>query len=164
MSTGGLLILKIGIIIYSQTENTYSVGQRLEEKLASEGHTVVLERITPVGDVNPRSKDIDFKNAPEIQYYDALIFGSPVHAFSLAPAMRAYLEQVESLNGKDIACFVTKGLRFKWTGGTRAIGQMKKLCTSKDANVVGTGIIVWNKNRDKEIEGLLENFAGFFKR
>lgn len=154
--------MNIGIIVYSQTENTYTVGQRLEEKLASEGHTVVLERVTPVGDVNPGSKDITFKNAPEIDSYDAVIFGSPVHAFSLAPAMKAYLEQLKSLSGKEIICFVTKGLRFKWTGGTRAIGQMKKLCTSKGGNVVDTGIIIWNKNRDKEIEVLVKNFANHF--
>lgn len=151
--------MNIGIIVYSQTENTYTVGQRLEEKLASEGHTVVLERVTPAGDVNPGSKDITFNNAPEIDFYDAVIFGSPVHAFSLAPAMKAYLEQLKPLSGKEIACYVTKGLRFRWTGGTRAIGQMKKLCSLKDGTVVDSGIIIWNKNRDKEIEALAENFA-----
>lgn len=154
--------MNIGIIVYSQTENTYSVGLKLEEKLVSEGHTVALERIIPVGEVNPGSKDITFKNTPEINSYDAVIFGSPVHAFSLAPAMKAYLEQLTSLDGKDIACFVTKGLRFKWTGGTRATGQMKKICSLKGGNVVDTGIIIWNKNRDKEIEVLVKNFADHF--
>jgi len=31
-------IMKIGIIIYSQTEYTYSVAQKLKEKLIAYGH------------------------------------------------------------------------------------------------------------------------------
>lgn len=154
--------MKIGIVTYSQTGHSYSVGEKLEEKLVSEGHEVELERVIPVGDVNPGSKNITFSSKPEISDYDAVIFGSPVHAFSLAPAMKTYLEQLESIEGKEVACFVTKGLRFKWTGGTRAIGQMKKLCESKGGKVVGTDIIVWNKNRDSEIEGLVKKFSELF--
>ena len=61
-----------------------------------------------------------------------------------------------------MALFVTKGLRFEWTGGTRAIGQMKKICQSKGGKVIGTGIVVWNKERDKKIAELVENFSRLF--
>ena len=44
-----------------------------------------------VGGDKPQSKDIQIENPPEVAGYDALIFGAPVHAFSLAPAMKVYL-------------------------------------------------------------------------
>jgi hypothetical protein len=76
--------------------------------------------------------------------------------------MQVYLEQLPSLENKKVALFVTKGLRFEWTGGTRAIGQMKKACQSKGGEIIGTGIIVWNKNKDKKIEEVVKNFTVLF--
>ena len=154
--------MKIGIIVYSQTNNTYSVAQKLQEKFMAAGNEVNIEKLVPVGDVHPGSKDIHFETRPDISTYDALIFGSPVHAFSLAPAMKTYLEQVTPLQDKKVALFVTKGLRFNWTGGTRAIGQMKKICQAKGGMIVGTGIIVWNKQRDEKIAELVEEFSRLF--
>jgi flavodoxin len=154
--------MKIGIIVHSQTEHTYSVAQKLREKLISIGHEADVERVIPVGNVAPGSKDIKFENQPDSQLYDALIFGAPVHAFSLSPAMKAYLEQLPSLQNKKIACFVTKGAPFKWTGGTRAIGQMKKICNSLGGKVSGTGIIVWNNKRGKEIDKLVDKLTRLF--
>jgi flavorubredoxin len=97
-----------------------------------------------------------------LESYDALVLGSPVHAFSLAPAMNAYLEQVDSLQDKKIACFVTKSLRFNWTGGNQAIGKMKKICESKGGKVVGTDIVVWNKSKDRKIKELIAKFNVLF--
>nr|WP_319373854.1 flavodoxin family protein [uncultured Methanobacterium sp.] len=152
-------MMNIGIIVYSQTEHTYSVAERLQEKLLANGHAVEIEPVTPAGEVHPGSKDITFQNQPDIQDYDALIFGSPVHAFNLAPAMKAYLEQIPSLHDKKIACYVTKGLPFHRTGGNQAISHMKKLCQSKGGTVMGTGIIVWRGGREKEIKELVEKFS-----
>ncbi|MCC7557773.1 MAG: flavodoxin domain-containing protein, partial [Methanobacteriaceae archaeon] len=101
--------MKIGIIVFSQTENSYSVALKLKDKLVESGHEVEVERVVPVGDVPPRAKVVEFQNEPEVSEYDAIVFGSPVHAFTLAPAMNAYLEQISSLEDKKIACFVTKG-------------------------------------------------------
>lgn len=155
--------MKIGVIIYSQTDNTYSVALKLEEKLKEAGNEVEIKRVNMVGGNKPENKDkIKLENPPTIVDYDALIFGSPVHAFSLAPAMQVYLEQLPSLENKKVALFVTKGLRFEWTGGTRAIGQMKKACQSKGGEIIGTGIIVWNKNKDKKIEEVVKNFTVLF--
>jgi flavodoxin len=156
------VIMKIGIIVYSQTNNTYSVAQKFQEKLLEAGNEVNIERVIPVGDVNPGSKNIEFENNPDINEYDALILGSPVHAFSLAPAMKIYLDQIPQIQDKKAALFVTKGLRFNWTGGTRAIGQMKKICQSKGGMILGTGIVVWNKQRDEKIAELVEEFSRLF--
>jgi flavodoxin len=154
--------MKIGIIVHSQTNNTYSVAQKLQEKLSENGNEVEIKRVKMVGGDKPGSKDIQIENPPEVSLYDALIFGAPVHAFSLAPAMKVYLEQIPSLQNKKIALFVTKSLRFEWTGGTRAIGQMKKICQSKGGIISGTGIIVWNKQRDKKIAEMISKFSELF--
>ena len=153
---------KIGIIVHSQTNNTYSVAQKLQEKLSENGNEVEIKRVKMAGGDKPGSKDIQIENPPEVSAYDALIFGSPVHAFSLAPAMKVYLEQISSLQDKKIALFVTKGLRFEWTGGTRAIGQMKKISQKKGAMTLGTGIIIWNKQKDKEIAEIVNKFSELF--
>jgi len=154
--------MKIGIIVFSQTENSYSVALKLKDKLVESGHEVEVERVVPVGDVPPRAKVVEFQNEPEVSGYDAIVFGSPVHAFTLAPAMNAYLEQISSLQDKKIACFVTKGLPFNWTGGNKAIGIMKKISESKGGTVVGTDIVIWRGDVDKKIEDLIRKFSVLF--
>ena len=92
--------MKIGIIVHSQTGHTYSVAQKLQEKLSAVGHEVNVERVTPVGEVNPGAKNIKFETLPDVNVYDALIFGAPVQAFSLSAVMKAYMDQIKSLNDK----------------------------------------------------------------
>ncbi len=41
--------MKIGIIVYSQTGNTFSVAEKLKAKLTAAGHNVNIERLTTVG-------------------------------------------------------------------------------------------------------------------
>lgn len=154
--------MKICIVVHSQTGNTCEVAQKLHEKLSGSGNEIEIRRVRMVGGDKPQGKDIKIENPPEVSAYDALIFGAPVHAFSLAPAMKVYMEQIESLQGKKVACFVTKALRFNWTGGTRAVGQMKRICQDKGALISGTGIIIWNKQRDKKIAELVEEFSKLF--
>jgi NAD(P)H dehydrogenase (quinone) len=151
--------MKIGIIVYSQTENTYSVAERIHEKLLADGHETKLEKVIPKGEGRPGIKNVEFESQPDVDDYDAVIFGSPVQAFSLAAPMNAYLNQISSLEDKQIACFVTKGLPFHRTGGNQAIGQMKKICQSKGGTIIGTGIVVWRGGREKEINELLDKFS-----
>lgn len=154
--------MKIGIIVYSKTENTYYVAEKLQEKFQENGYEAEIERVVPAGEIPMKAKNVEFQSKPELKSYDALILGSPVHAFSLAPPMKSYLEQLDSLQDKKIACFVTKGLRFNWTGGNQAIGKMKKICESKGGKVVGTDIVVWSKSRDAKIDDMIRKFAVLF--
>ena len=154
--------MKIGIIIHSRTGHTYFVAQRLEEKLSADGHEVAIQQLRLAEGQDVPGKDSMIKNPPDLNGYDRVIFGAPVHAFSLSKVMEAYLTQVSSLTGKTVVCFVTKGLPFGWTGGNRAIGQMKEICGSKGGIVSGTGVIVWSKQRDKKIAELVEGFSGMF--
>jgi NAD(P)H dehydrogenase (quinone) len=155
--------MEIGIIVYSQTGNTDSVAQKLKERLAAAGHAAEIEKVTITGEAKPGAKNIQFDNYPQADRYDALVFASPVQGFSLAPAMAAYLDQLPPLRDKKTACFVTKQLPGNWTGGNRAIAQMKKICESKGAAVCGSAIVIWAKSRrDQAIEECVIRLSEFF--
>ena len=155
--------MNIGIILYSETGNTYSVSQKLKEKLVKAEHSVNIERLKVIGKAKPGTKDIKFETLPDNDSYDALVFGSPVQAFSLSSAMTVYLSQIKSLQDKKIAFLVTQFFPFAWLGGNRAIGQMKKICESKGAAVCGTAVVNWSKpNREKQITEVVEKLSKLF--
>lgn len=155
--------MNIGIILYSETGNTYSVSQKLKEKLINDGHSVNVESLKIIGKAKPGAKDVKFETLPNIEPYDALVFGSPVQAFSLSSAMITYLSQIKSLKDKKAALLVTQSFPFPWLGGNRAIGQMKKICESKGAITLGTAIINWSKHgREKQITEMVERLSKLF--
>jgi len=155
--------MNIGIILYSETGNTYSVSLKLKEKLVKAGHSANIERLKVIGKVKPGIKDIKFESLPDIELYDALVFGSPVQAFSLSSAMATYLSQIKSLQGKKVAFLVTQFFPFPWLGGNRTIGQMKKICESKGAIVCGTAVVNWSKpSREKQITEMVEKLSKLF--
>ena len=154
--------MNIGMIVYSQTGNTHSVATKLEEKLAAAGHAVTLERIEVTGEVQP-GKPVQFTTLPDAAKYESLVFGSPVHAFSLCQAMVDYLEQVASLQGKKVALLVTEAFPYPWLGGNRAVRQMKRACESKGATVCGSGIVNWmKKRREQQIVEVVDRLSGLF--
>ena len=154
--------MKIGIVVYSNTGNTYQVAQKLEEALLGAGHSTNIERIKVINEKERDINKIQLETFPNLSSHDALVFGAPVHAFSLCPCMTAYMSQIPSLEDKKIACFVTKGLPLTSTGGTKAISTMKKICESKGGIVSGTGIVIWNKDREKQITKIAEEMCGLF--
>lgn len=154
--------MKIGLIIYSKTGNTYQAAQKLGEKLSDAGHSVNIERIEIVDENQRDLNKIQIRSSPDISKYEAVIFGAPVNAFSLCPGMTVYMSQLPSLQDKKIACFVTKGLPLAGTGGNQAISKMKNFCESKGGSVSGTGIVIWNKDHEKQITKIAEEFSRLF--
>lgn len=155
--------MKIGIIVHSHTGNTYSVAEKLKDRLSAAGHSVTLEKVTALNDDQMNPNKIQLKGIPDINTYDALIFGAPVRGFSLSAVMKAYLTNAESLKNKKTACFVTEGFPFPWMGGNRAIAQMKDICSSKGCEVCGTGVINWsNKKRNSMIAETVDRFSCLF--
>ena len=155
--------MKVGIIVYSKAGNTYSVAEKLKEALENAGHSANIERIEVIDEKQTDINKIQIQSNPNLEKYDAIVFGAPVNAFSLCPAMNAYMSQINPLGDKKIACFVTKGLPFASTGGNQAIGQMKKICESKGGNISGSGVIVWNKDREKQITKMSEELSNLFR-
>lgn len=154
--------MKIGIIVYSRTNNTLSVAERLKEAIQNAGHTVDIERITAENE-DPQSKsEIRLTHIPDTSVYDCVIFGAPVQGFSLSPIMKTYLLQLKQLGGKRIACFVTQHFSKRWMGGRQAMGQMGRLIAKKGGVVAQTDYVNWSsKERETQISGLIENFAIF---
>ena len=155
--------MKIGMFIHSQTGNTYSVSEKLRNKLIEKGHSVVLKKLEPVGGENPNQADISkilFDPSPDVTGFDWLIFGAPVRGFSISPVLAAYLSRISSLKGQKVDLFVTQSFPYQWMGGNRAITQMKQTCEQKGAMVGDTGIINWkNKKRNLQIEELVERYS-----
>jgi flavodoxin len=147
--------MKVGIIVFSHTGNTLSVAEKLQERLATAGHSVKLERVTAVDD-SPQAKKVELKSAPDTGPYDMLVFATPVWAFSLPPVMKHYLEQIPTLEGKAVGCFVTQTFPFPWLGGNRTIRQMVSACKALGGDVVKTGIVNWSRGREAKIAELLE--------
>jgi NAD(P)H dehydrogenase (quinone) len=151
-------IMKIGIIVHSKTGNSILVGQKLKDKLISDGHVVVLERVAAVDEEEMDPVKIKLKDLPSTEGYDILIFGAPVHGFSLSPVMRAYISQLKTLEGIKVGGFVTQFFPFKQLGGSHSIQQLIKLCESKGGKVFETGVINWsNKKREGQIDNLVDN-------
>lgn len=148
-------IMSIGIVVYSQTGNTKTVAQKIKESLHS-SYDINLETIEVEEQSKHEKAEGEIVDKPAVSDYDIIIFGAPVHAFTLAPAMKNYLKELEGLEGKKVVCFVTKSLIFNWTGGYQAIHKMKKICQSKGADISETAIIRWSaSNSDEQVEELI---------
>jgi len=155
--------MKIGIIVYSHTGNTQSVAAKLQEKLAAAGHSVEMQRVVPAEGVKPGQRNPPLETRPAVDAYEAVIFGSPVQAFSLAQVMDAYLSQLESLAGKKVALLVTEAFPYPWMGGNRAVSRMKKLAASKGAEVLGSGVVNWSRrDREQRISQVVDSLSALF--
>ena len=155
--------MKIGIIVYSQTGNSQSVAEKLKDRLTEKGHTAEVEQVVPAGEVSPGTKEVHFKSKPDVEAYEALVFGSPVQAFSLAAAMKAYMMQIGSLKDKKTACFITKQLPGNWTGGKKALKQLRKFCEARGGTIAASGIIIWSsKEKERMINEAVDKLSALF--
>lgn len=155
--------MKIGMFIHSNTGNTYSVAEKLQNKLTNDGHTVVIKKLEPVGGENTNENDINkikFDPLPDVSGYDTIIFGAPVRGMSISPVLSAYLSKIASLKGQKVDLFVTQHFPYAWMGGKHAISQMKKICEDKGAMIGKTGIVNWkNKKREQMIADVVEQLG-----
>lgn len=152
--------MNVGIIVYSHTGNTLSVAQKLERALKDAGHAAEIARVEPVNDNLNSSEPVELKSAPDVSRYDAVVFASPVQAFSLAGVMKKYLSQVSDLSGKKVYCFVTQALKKKWMGGNRAVRQIGSACRAKGAEVIDSGVVNWSGSiREKQIEDIVSRLS-----
>jgi hypothetical protein len=154
--------MKIGIVVFSRTNNTFLVAKELEILLNEKGCNAVIERIT-IKNSSSRSQDIVFDYLPDPSKYYSLIFCSPVEGFSLSNGMQLYLKNITSLKNKKTALLVTQHFPFAFLGGNRAINQMKSLCEQKGAKVCGSEIIHWSKkDRQQQIKQAVQNLGELF--
>jgi flavodoxin len=149
--------MKIGIIIHSHTGNTLSVAEKIKAALEAKGHVAKIDRVEAVNEDPAAVANLSLKSIPDTGDYDFVVFGAPVRAFSLSPAMKLYLKTYAALDGKKVNCFVTQQLPMSWMGGSRALKQMTDACKARGASVFETGIVNWSaKSKDKQITDFLE--------
>jgi flavodoxin len=148
--------MKVGIILFSETGNTYSVAKKIKEHIKSKD--VTIEKIeVERNSMNRQDFNITYK--PRTEDYDLIIFGSFTEGFQLNPVMKSYLEY-QNLTSKKVMCFVTHHFPFDWLGGKSALKQMLAICEKKNAAILETGIINWsNKKRSQEIDDLVNKFT-----
>lgn len=152
--------MKVGIIVYSQSGNTLGVAEKILLELRRRKIDVELEKIEVEDTSTPRKNPFVISKKPDASKYDVLVFGSLVEGFSVSPVMKEYLSGIDSLEGKDVYCFVTHFFPFAFLGGNSAISQMKKEIVCKSGSVVHTGIVNWkNKKREEEISNVVQNFC-----
>lgn len=152
----------IKIIVYSQTNNTLSVAQKLKDALASQNCTVQIERIRIQDEKEFDPSKIVFTYRPTINPTEVLIIATPVHGFNPAPASKAYVDSLEDLNGVPALVFVTHHFPFKWMGGSRSVRVLQNKLKAKNANVIETqtSVIDWsNKKRNEEIDALVSEWT-----
>ena len=99
--------MNIGIIVYTQTNHTGLVAEKLEKRLTADGHSVKLEKILVTESSKPEQEKIEYKYKPETDPYDGLVFASPVHGFTLSVVMTHFLKQISSLKNKKVVLFLT---------------------------------------------------------
>ncbi len=155
--------MKIGIIVHSNSGNTYSVAEKLKNKLVADGHSVDLKKIEPVGGENTNEANISkitFDHQPNVSGYDAIVFCAPVRAFSISPVLSSYLAKITTLKNQKVDLFVTQSFPYPWMGGKHAISQMKSICEQKGAIVGTTGIVNWkNKRREIMIDDIIDKLS-----
>lgn len=154
--------MNIGIIIYSQTGHTLAAATALKDKLSAAGHTVTLEQLKPVGQVDPSATHVELVAKPAVDAYDALVFGSPVVGGRISAPMASYLEQIASLQGKKVACLVTHFFVRNW-GGNQTLKLMQEACEAKGATVCGSGDVQWfSLGRKRQIAKMVDELANCF--
>lgn len=154
--------MNIGIIVHSQTGNTYSVAEKLREKFSTSGHNVTIERINPIGNAHPGVKNLQLETYPDIASYEGLVLAAPVWAFNISPVMAAYLSQLSTIKAKKIAAFVTMGFPFAWMGGNRAIAKLKEICKAKGQTLTATAIICRSGNDQNAVNKMINDFSEKF--
>lgn len=156
--------MKIGIIVYSQTGNTLSVAEKLKERLTQRGEAAEILRIVVEGDDVQSKTPFRIVEAPDPRGFDAVVFASPVQAFSLAQAMVQYFRQMPAPEAEKVLFFTTQHLKKPWLGANHAIRQAKALLLEKGTLLAQSGSVQWSsEKREEQINNLVEQFLSALK-
>lgn len=128
--------MKIGIVIHSQSGHTAQIAKFLGNAFTGKGHEVDISLLRTSGKVTPRSSSFELKSIPDVTDCDLILLGGPVWAFSASPVILRFINSLGRLTGKNVLCFVTKGLPFLWTGGTQALSKMNEELALSDATIL----------------------------
>ncbi len=155
--------MNIGIIVYSKTGNTNYVAEQICERLVQDGFSAAVERFSVLSPDDPKAK-LRLTATPDPNRYDALIFGAPVQAFSLDPAMTAYLSQIGALKPTKTLCFITQHFKSALFGGNNATKQLLSLLKGKGIAAKPMGVVNWSgEKKDDQIAKIVQLCSEAFR-
>jgi len=128
--------MKVGIIIHTQSGHTAQFARAIATKFNSNGHEAEIEMLRTSGQVSPGSRKFTIKNFPEVEQFDAILFGGPVWAFKASPVIMSYLSQLNRIKNKKVLSFVTMMFPFACMGGKQAIKAMDQELEASGGNVL----------------------------
>jgi len=147
--------MKIGIIVYSYTNNTLTIANQLKTALIDKGYDVGIESIKASNE-DPNNTHIVLTQTPNLNPYDTVIFASCVRGFNCAPILREYIKQCDSLKGVKCAGFVSQYFPWDALGGNQALNAMKTLIESKNGQFYPLGSIhVKSRQKDNQVNDLI---------
>jgi len=151
--------MKIECIVFSHSGHTKAVAEKVWNKLHKSGHDVGLSLIEPEGKLDLKAEMVEIKVIPDLKGCDVAIIGSPVHGGRISAPIRAFLTQVESLEGKKVVLLVTHFFRPGW-GALQTLRELRKLCEEKGGEVVSEMNIKWfSMRRRREIEKFTDHLS-----
>ncbi len=155
--------MDIGMLVYSLSGNTLSVAERLKESLTTTGHAVTLERVETVGPATLENEEAALRTRPTVTPCDALVLATPVRGGRLPSPMARTLEQLPSLEGKDVAFLVTGFFPFAGWGREQVIAELTALCESQGATVLGAASVGWfSLTRGRQIKRAVDRLGNLF--
>lgn len=148
--------MKIGIIVYSYTNNTLRIAQKLESSLVNRGYDVELKSIKAQNE-NPNATSYHLVNVPSTEKYDAIVFATCVRGFDCAPIFKEYIQSLNTLANKKIAGFVSQFFPFDAWGGNQSLNTMESLVSQKGTKLIKLGSIHTKfRNQEKQIMNLID--------
>lgn len=127
------------VVYYSRTGTTRKVAEKIAAALKCDIEEIIDTRdrsgawgwLRGGGDAARSKRTVIRKIEKEPGTYDVVIIGTPVWAFTMAPAVRTFIaDQRERL--KEVAFFCTMG----GSGNVRTFRKMEELCGTKPAAVL----------------------------
>ena len=145
------------IIYFSLTGNTHQLAQTISQELKHKKFEVDLKRLEPINGAKTfagqgmtalqRKRvnigDVNF----DLSMYDMIWFGSPVWAFSPAPALNTYLDKCYGLDGKKVVVFYTYG---SGTGKGRAVRIVNEMLEHKEIKSLYSLLIAQRDLKNKQ--------------
>ncbi len=148
--------MKVTIIVYSETKNTFSVAEKLKLKMKEKGDIIEFIELK-VHDFKRNKKLI---SVPEISECDLLIFASPVQAFSLSLPMAEFMKEMTISQEQKVYLLITQYFKRRWLGGNHTLKQMKKLLLKFNVKVEKEYDVHWSsKNREFQIENAVKELS-----
>lgn len=109
---------KVLVVYFSYTGNTRKLANKIHEKVG--GDIVEIEPVTPyssdyktVEAQGKKEEEEDYKpeiktKIDNIESYDAVLIGSPIWWYQIAPPVKTFLDK-NNLSGKKVVLFTTNG-------------------------------------------------------